>query len=187
MVKLIVHTEEGHKYEFKLKEGVTRIGRSSVADIMIADPSVSRLHCEIEVKEDGIYVRDLDSSNGTFLDGKPITYAQLLPGQVLQVGSVQITVEQSKFTPSFESLTCYNHPHYPASMRCRECGKMFCGACVHVIRRVGGKYLRLCPICGGQCEPITAVEAGSVKNTLNTFFRRLFGKKTQDVDSQYYE
>lgn len=187
MAKLIIQSEGGKKYEFKLKEGITRIGRSSVADIMITDPSVSRLHCEIEVGSGGIIVRDLDSSNGTFVDGEQITTAQIHPGQTLQVGAVQMQIVDVPETPRLESLACANHPHHPASMRCKQCGKVFCGACVHVLRRTGGRYLRLCPICSGHCEPITAAEANVARGAIGKFFQRLFGRKTQQLDSAYYE
>ena len=42
-------------------------------DVMVSDPAVSRLHAEIEPREDGLWVRDLRSRNGTFVEGVFVT------------------------------------------------------------------------------------------------------------------
>jgi len=44
-------------------------GRAASADLRIDDPRVSRLHARIEMREDGVYVEDLGSRNGTAVDG----------------------------------------------------------------------------------------------------------------------
>lgn len=49
------------------------VGRSPNADLRLEDPSVSRLHARIEMRDDGVYVEDLGSRNGTVVDGKPVT------------------------------------------------------------------------------------------------------------------
>lgn len=48
------------------------VGRSASADLRIDDPQVSRLHARIEMREDGVYVEDLGSRNGTFVEGIPV-------------------------------------------------------------------------------------------------------------------
>ena len=45
------------------------VGRSPTADLRLEDPSVSRLHARIEIREEGVYVEDLGSRNGTMVDG----------------------------------------------------------------------------------------------------------------------
>ncbi|WP_405424923.1 FHA domain-containing protein [Streptomyces erythrochromogenes] len=72
-----------------LHGGQIRIGRSSEADVPLDDPDVSRMHCAVTVTGDGrVAVADLDSTNGTTLDGSPVGSrpVALAPGALLQVG-----------------------------------------------------------------------------------------------------
>lgn len=62
------------------------IGRGLAADLVIADPAVSRTHAEIEATGDSLRVRDLGSANGTMVNGAPIEEALLQPGDVLTLG-----------------------------------------------------------------------------------------------------
>ncbi|MFI5550081.1 FHA domain-containing protein [Streptomyces sp. NPDC051738] len=72
-----------------LHGGEIRIGRSADADVPLDDPDVSRLHCAVTVAADGrVSVADLDSTNGTTLDGsgvstRPVRFA---PGSLLRIG-----------------------------------------------------------------------------------------------------
>jgi hypothetical protein len=49
------------------------VGRAPSADLRLDDPRVSRLHARIEMRDDGVYVEDLGSRNGTSVDGVPVT------------------------------------------------------------------------------------------------------------------
>lgn len=72
-----------------LHGGQIRVGRSADADVPLDDPDVSRLHCAVTVIRDGrIAVADLDSTNGTTLDGSPVgpQPVALTPGSLLRVG-----------------------------------------------------------------------------------------------------
>ena len=65
-----------------------RIGRTPPSDIIIADSEVSRSHCLVALKDGALFVSDLKSTNGTFVDGVRVTSATLLPvGAILQVGN----------------------------------------------------------------------------------------------------
>ena len=58
---------------------------------------MSRLHCRVEVAADGsVEILDLDSTNGTWIDGVRITRAPLLAGNVLRVGRVDFTLEEAE-------------------------------------------------------------------------------------------
>ncbi|MFD9356535.1 FHA domain-containing protein [Streptomyces sp. NPDC060031] len=72
-----------------LHPGAIRIGRSADADVPLDDPDVSRLHCTVTVLPDGrVSVADLNSTNGTTLDGVPVGSGPvpLAPGALLCVG-----------------------------------------------------------------------------------------------------
>jgi DNA-binding CsgD family transcriptional regulator len=74
--------------EFPLKPGILSVGRSSGCDLVVTDSSVSRRHAEVCIDDSGIWVRDLGSLNGTYVDGKRIETSTVTPGQQLSFGKV---------------------------------------------------------------------------------------------------
>lgn len=62
-------------------------GRDIVCDIRVSDPLVSRRHCQIWLDGDRVTLRDLGSSNATFVNGEPVKEARLEPGDEVAVGS----------------------------------------------------------------------------------------------------
>jgi adenylate cyclase len=63
---------------FELRAGAQLVvGRSLASDIPILDPSISRRHAEVSCDEQGVHIRDLGSSNGTFLNGEKVETARL--------------------------------------------------------------------------------------------------------------
>jgi pSer/pThr/pTyr-binding forkhead associated (FHA) protein len=87
--------DENHPLSFRLTAGMIRtIGRVGAADFCVDVPLVSRLHCRLEVGPEGdVTVVDLDSTNGTWVDGERITRAPLGPGSVLRIGRVEFALE----------------------------------------------------------------------------------------------
>lgn len=69
----------------------TVIGRGSQADIAVDDTGVSRRHLEILWEDDTVTARDLGSTNGSTLDGAPLTRAVLRPDSVITIGNTRIT------------------------------------------------------------------------------------------------
>lgn len=64
-----------------------KLGRTAPADVVLADSKVSRSHCTLEIKDGLLYVTDLKSTNGTFVEGKRVEGAAILPvGSILTVG-----------------------------------------------------------------------------------------------------
>lgn len=57
---------------FAVPDGGLRLGRSSTCEISIPDPALSRTHCLAEVRDDGLWVTDLASANGTFVNGEQL-------------------------------------------------------------------------------------------------------------------
>jgi two-component system, NtrC family, response regulator GlrR len=68
------------------------VGSGETADIVIADGSVSRLHAELDPREDGLWLRDLKSRNGTYLDTVMLDTAKLAHGSRIRFGRTNVTV-----------------------------------------------------------------------------------------------
>src|SRR3974390_3129440 len=163
MAKLLIKSEGFNEQVIHLKMGTNRFGRSPKSDFQIDNPTISGLHCEIQLSADGVKVHDCDSTNGTFVDGEPVTTAVLCAGQTLHLGDVEFLVEETAVTisiPQFEvprpappvvlkdgSILCRRHPDAHATHQCTHCKELLCDDCVHRLRRRGGKTLKLCPLC----------------------------------------
>jgi transcriptional regulator with GAF, ATPase, and Fis domain len=72
-----------------------KIGKAPDNDLVLADDTVSRHHCELVRTSQGVQVKDLGSTNGTKVDGTRIHEAMVMPGSVLKVGEVEISVRPS--------------------------------------------------------------------------------------------
>jgi hypothetical protein len=78
-----------------LREGFTIIGRAPASDVVIEDPSVSRFHARLEVSGRRVDVRDLDSTNGTRVNGVRARNAPLEVGDHIHFGSVEARLTRS--------------------------------------------------------------------------------------------
>ncbi len=171
MAKLLLKLEGFGDKVIELRLGPNRFGRSPENDVQIEHSTVSAEHCEILLSDKGVLLRDCDSTNGTFVDGRPVKRAKLSAGQIVSLGDVDLLVETTDVTiaiPKFEgprpaappvvrsdgSMLCPRHPQTQATHQCTRCREIMCDACVHRLRRRGGKLLKLCPVCSHQCEPI---------------------------------
>jgi pSer/pThr/pTyr-binding forkhead associated (FHA) protein len=75
------------------------IGRSSELEVSIDDESVSRAHCQLFLNSEGVLaVRDMGSKNGTYVNDSRVHHANLIPGDLLQLGSVTLRVEYASDT-----------------------------------------------------------------------------------------
>lgn len=74
-------------------EGTLRIGRSDESDIVLNDPSVSRAHAVVEIVAGQAMLRDLESTNGTYLNGRRIRAERLRDGDELQLGNTHLRFE----------------------------------------------------------------------------------------------
>jgi hypothetical protein len=78
---------------YPLASGTTVIGRGTDADLRLDDPGVSRRHCAVDLRDGFPTVRDLGSTNGTFVDGRRITEAtEVDDGAQLSVGGVTLSL-----------------------------------------------------------------------------------------------
>jgi predicted Zn finger-like uncharacterized protein len=74
--------------EFEITKSLTTIGRQrGGADIEIDDPEVSRSHCAVEVRRDGILLHDLRSTNGTYIRGSRVTVVRMPPMSIFRIGT----------------------------------------------------------------------------------------------------
>ena len=74
-----------------LRPGAITIGRSEENDVIIEDQQVSRHHARVECARGVCAVEDLQSSNGTFVNGERVRRAVLAPGDRLRIGDVEMT------------------------------------------------------------------------------------------------
>jgi hypothetical protein len=168
----------------ELRLGVNRVGRDPDCEICIEHPTISLMHCELALTNDGVYVRDCDSTNGTFVNGERVLEVWLDPGQTLKLGDVELLVESTDVSiaiPKFERprqvapppvilpdgvVACSRHADRPATYKCTHCKAVMCSSCVHVMRRKGGVPLFLCAICSNKSERIGGVQPKKKKGFL---------------------
>ena len=80
---------------FELRAGAPQlVGRAPTCDIPIIDPTISRRHAEVQLGDGGVQVRDLGSSNGTFVNGKRVEAGPIAPGDMVTFGKVEFTLTQ---------------------------------------------------------------------------------------------
>ena len=75
---------------YQLIDGHLTIGRDSSNHLCLADPVVSRKHCTINPKDQGFEIIDLDSQNGTFVNGIPIAHRELAHGDTIRIGTNEL-------------------------------------------------------------------------------------------------
>ena len=95
MPKLVVISKKLTGLSFELSANPSIIGRAQGTTFQIIEPSVSGRHCEVQLFGNEVRVRDLRSTNGTFINGQQILEATLKPGQTLRVGLVDLRFEAS--------------------------------------------------------------------------------------------
>jgi pSer/pThr/pTyr-binding forkhead associated (FHA) protein len=92
MAKLVILTPgltvTGSAHELNVDR--TTIGRVDDNIFQIAEPSVSSHHCEVHLRGNEVLIRDLNSTNGTFINGEKIAESVLKPGQTLRLGNVEL-------------------------------------------------------------------------------------------------
>ncbi|MGC9089957.1 MAG: FHA domain-containing protein, partial [Caldisericia bacterium] len=94
MISLKFYSKDGKKLlgekELKIPLKGVVIGRSSTCDVRVDDPQVSRIHSLIYFKDGRYYLKDLDSENGTFINGKKISDTVINPGDKIEIGNYSI-------------------------------------------------------------------------------------------------
>ena len=105
MPKLVVLSQGLAGLSYELKTDKTTVGRVEDNSFQVSDPSVSSHHCEILLKGAEVLVRDLNSTNGTFINGKQVTGEASIPaGQILRLGQIEIRIEGIEGAPAKKAV-----------------------------------------------------------------------------------
>ncbi len=105
LLRLICVDAVASQSEFVIRQFPVSIGRGSEADLVINDSWASRRNCEVDCDDGCLTVRDLDSRNGTRVNGELIHESPLLPGDELTVGISTFLVSAAASESSFTGQT----------------------------------------------------------------------------------
>ena len=86
-----LNSPRGQK-QLPIGAGPVTVGRNFTNLLVVEDDQASRFHCVVEKIPEGFRVRDLDSRNGTRVNGKPVKSAVLKPGDAIQIGKTTLTL-----------------------------------------------------------------------------------------------
>lgn len=139
--KLVVTEGPGTGLEFQLTSSLT-VGRNPENDVKLQYPKVSRLHARFELRSGSVWVQDLNSSNGTYVNGVRIrNTTQLKSGDAILIGDSTLRLV-GPASIAFEGATLMGpplsgsvKPPSVSSERCPRCGNLlrpgakFCGKC----------------------------------------------------------
>jgi pSer/pThr/pTyr-binding forkhead associated (FHA) protein len=90
-----------------IREGVSVVGRSGHCDLQVDDRTVSRQHARLVRAGRRLWVEDLKSSNGTYVNGMPTVRASVVPGDIVRFGKLAIKVvaeAEYKLNLSYDEL-----------------------------------------------------------------------------------
>lgn len=179
MAKLVVRSGYETGREFPLVEGLNRIGRAPGNEILLDVDAISATHCELWLMKERLLVRDLGSTNGVFVNGRPVGESELQEQDLLGIGGVELLVAGApgrveipkppetppppRYTPDGIPC-CVNHSAVPAVYRCRNCGEQFCDDCVRVLGRRGGARHAFCPLCSSECVKVVPPRLAAMRS-----------------------
>jgi general secretion pathway protein A len=94
--KLVIRTGSKIQGEYAIRKKRVNIGRHRNNDLRIDDPLISRQHAQILQQGRTIYLRDLNSTNGTFVNNKRVDIAALEEGTLIKIGNCYLTFLRKK-------------------------------------------------------------------------------------------
>ena len=97
------------KQRWRANGGRLSVGSQPGNDVVLGDATVSRFHCQIATSERGVWVTDLDSTNGTAIDGTYVKEGRLAPGSLLRLGKTELRYEP---LPEREPLEVSSQPSF---------------------------------------------------------------------------
>jgi predicted component of type VI protein secretion system len=99
-VKLITVTSKGARKSFTLNGPMMTVGRQPDCEVQIPHGLISRQHCQIQVNEDKLFIRDMKSANGTYVNGNRVNYTELKAGDIITLGDIVKFIVQIDGLPS---------------------------------------------------------------------------------------
>lgn len=93
MIELVIRRENEAERKLKLADGAFGIGRQEGSEIRLDDKEVSRKHARLLVDGDLVVIEDLNSGNGTFVDGKQVTNGVVALGAVIEILPFTLTLQ----------------------------------------------------------------------------------------------
>ncbi|WP_455202532.1 FHA domain-containing protein [Kaarinaea lacus] len=108
MGKLLISKSGFELQEIELEHGSVCIGRAKDNQILLNDATVSSHHAKIVTVMSTSYIQDLGSTNGVFVNGKPVVVQALHAGDVISVGNHEILFQQSEANQSSEEENVYD-------------------------------------------------------------------------------
>lgn len=104
---------EGMRYVMKTASLI--IGADGSCDLILPEPTVSRHHCRLEIHGDGIYLTDLNSCNGTRINGHAAFDEPIKPNDMIHAGQTSLRVEmhprRAAFISGLSNGTCIHQAH----------------------------------------------------------------------------
>ena len=96
IVGMVICDKKDQSVLTRLRHGELCIGRTADNDLAVAHPTISSHHARIYTYLTASYIEDLDSTNGTFVDGKRIKKHVLKPGNVIKLGEYELILEERR-------------------------------------------------------------------------------------------
>jgi len=96
LLELVSLHHEAPDLEVRINDAPVTIGRSGDAAVRLDSPEVSRRHCEVYPLNSALVIRDLKSTNGTYVNGVRVTETLLLPGDKLTLGATRYLVRYER-------------------------------------------------------------------------------------------
>ena len=160
-----------------LKPGVTLVvGRAVNSDVPIYDPTISRQHAQVSMQNGGVLVKDLGSSNGTFLNGSKITEALAVANDVVMFGKVSFYVREvaksGEIAPT--PVTGFPQPKAPQATIVRQLAPDFAASSGRV------KRLSLETAAPGETGPSEAAKSAKKLEILLEISKAL--SRQQEID-----
>ena len=107
-VTLVTVDPEGNTRDAAMKRARLLIGRREGCDVRISVASVSREHCELRVEDGRLFIKDLGSSNGTYVNRQRVQEVQLSPGDLIAVGPAVFVTRIDGNPASIDAAASYN-------------------------------------------------------------------------------
>lgn len=200
MLELIILSPDHPVAKVELPDGGGTLGRNEGNDIRLEHATVSGSHCQLEVDGDRVRVRDLGSTNGTYIDDQRVQEGELQVGQILRLGELPMQLAKpGAGTPppalhlEAEPLplrladgrpACSAHHQVAAAYRCQGCHRLCCTSCVRHVHLAGGQSRVSCPHCSAPCELLPGALAPTTPRHRTGFFKtmrmRFSGKQTDE-------